>query len=161
MPLNCAFSGHRIIKGEHEGRIRDLLARAIAYAYEQGCRSFFSGGAIGFDTLCAMEVIKFRRTHGDARLVMLLPCVNQAAKWSDYQKQDYSYILSEADETVYVSEEYTPDCMRKRNALLAERADILVCYLGSRSSGTGQTVAMASRLGKTVYNLYANLEKNP
>jgi sigma-E factor negative regulatory protein RseC len=54
---NCAFSGHRVIPIEKQAMLRDLLRRAIAYAYENGCRSFFCGGAIGFDTYAAKEVI--------------------------------------------------------------------------------------------------------
>ena len=57
---NCAFSGHRDISPEKVLPLVELLKRSIAYAYEQGCRSFFCGGAVGFDTYAAKEVILFR-----------------------------------------------------------------------------------------------------
>ena len=47
----CAFTGHRAVKKEHNGRLQELLARAIDYAYSRGARSFIAGGALGFDTI--------------------------------------------------------------------------------------------------------------
>ena len=43
----CSFTGHRKIIPAHKKRIFDLLSRAIEYAYNEGCRTFLSGGAIG------------------------------------------------------------------------------------------------------------------
>lgn len=137
----------------------DLLTRAINFAYSEGCRDFFSGGAVGFDTFAAREVIRFRISHPDVRLVMMLPCISQDEKWSPSQRDAYSYVLKNADEVIYVSEDYTSDCMRKRNLALAERADILISYVSYSKSGSAQTENMAKRLGKRVYNLYPTLER--
>ena len=154
----CSFTGHRRIEPHHMPKMSDILTRAINFAYSEGCRDFLSGGAVGFDTLAAREVIRFRMTHPDVRLIMVLPCVTQDERWSESQKNSYSYILSNADEIVYVSEEYSPDCMRKRNLVLAQRADIMVSYVSRVKSGSAQTESMAKRLGKRVYNLYPSLE---
>lgn len=154
----CAFTGHRKIKSEHLVGLRNLLERAVGYAYSTGVRTFFSGGAVGFDILAAREVLRFRVSHPDVRLVMLLPCLMQDAYWSDRQRDDYEYVLKNADETVYVSEEYTPDCMKRRNAELVNRSDMLIAYVSHRRSGSGQTLNFAERAGITVYNLYPTLE---
>ena len=156
---SCSFTGHRKIEKEHHGAVRQLLSRAVSYAYGVGVRSFYCGGAVGFDTLAAREVINFRISHPDVRLVLLLPCANQDEKWSERQKDDYEYMLREADEVVYVSEEYTPSCMKARNTELVRRADMLVAYVSHMRSGSGQTVNLAQKLGVTVYNLYPTLEK--
>ena len=160
MGMGCAFSGHRTIKQAHRGKISSLIARAIEYAYSEGCRTFYSGGAIGFDTLAAQQVIRFRMTHPDVRLILLLPCVDQGARWTDAQRNMYSHLLSEANETAYISESYTPSCIKKRNEALAAVGDIMICYLCHRVSGTGQTVSIAKSLGQRVYNLYPSLEEN-
>ena len=157
--LNCSFTGHRIIKAEHESSLPELLSRAIAYAYSIGCRTFYSGGAIGFDTVAAREVIRFRVTHPDVRLVLLLPCVDQDAKWSTAQRSAYAFILSMADETEYVSECYTDSCIRERNMRLAELCDIMIAYVAHTKSGTAQTVRMARSKNKKIYNLYPTLER--
>ena len=137
----------------------DILTRAINYAYSEGCRDFLSGGAVGFDTFAAREVIRFRISHPDVRLIMVLPCILQDELWSESQKNAYYHILKCADEVIYVNDEYTPDCMKKRNLVLAERCDIMVSYVSYAKSGAAQTESMARRLNKRVYNLYPTLEK--
>ena len=157
--LCCSFTGHRKIQPEHLKKMPDLLTRAINFAYSEGCRDFFSGGAVGFDTLAAREVIRFRISHPDVRLVMLLPCISQDEMWSASQRDAYSYVLKNADEVIYLSDEYTPDCMKKRNLALAERCDILISYVSYSKSGSAQTEKMAKNLEKRVYNLYPTLLK--
>ncbi len=156
----CAFSGHRIIKPEHRSRISGLIQRAVNYAYARGCRSFLSGGALGFDTLAAREVIQFRLTHPDVRLLLYLPCVNQDEQWSERDRNNYHYILNSADEIFYLFDEYVDGCMKERNRRLAEDSDILISYVSRPNSGTGQTVRMAEKLGKEIYNLYPSLDKD-
>ena len=155
----CSFTGHRHIEPEHRAKLIELLGRAIEYAYSEGCRTFMTGGAIGFDTLAAREVIRFRIAHSDVRLILALPCIEQDAKWNDTQKNSYNFTLSVADEVVYTSESYTKTCMAERNRYLAENADILIAYSGKTNSGSAQTVRMAERLGKRTYNLYPTLHK--
>lgn len=160
MKKNCAFTGHRQIKNEHKKKIIPLLVRAIEYAYSEGCRDFYAGGALGFDTLAAREVIRFRITHPDVRLILLLPCINQTERWSPAQVGFYDYVLSSADEVKYISEAYTDSCMRERNFALANAADIMIAYVGRGASGAAQTARFADNLGKTVYNLYPALENS-
>ena len=155
----CSFTGHRDVSAEHKKALPGLLMRAIEYAYNLGCRDFYAGGAVGFDTFAAREVIRFRLSHRDARLVLLLPCINQNELWSGADTDAYEYVLSEADEIKYVAEEYTKSCMQKRNQALADSCDIMIAYVGRPRSGAGQTVRMAEKLGKKVYNLYFALEK--
>ena len=156
----CSFTGHRRIEPEHRKMLVDLLGRAVEYAYSEGCRTFMTGGAIGFDTLAAREVIRFRMTHSDVRLVLVLPCIEQDAKWNEAQKESYNFTLSVADEIVYVSEEYTKSCMAKRNSYLAEHADLVIAYLNRKNSGAAQTVRMAESLNKRVYNLFPAILKS-
>lgn len=154
----CAFSGHRIIPEAHREGLCDLVMRAIAYAYESGCRDFYNGGAVGFDMLCASELLRFRLTHRDVRLHMLLPCVNQADKWSRGQRDMYEYILGCADSVEYISESYYDGCMRERNRRLVDSADMLIAYVARHSGGSAQTLRMAKERGIAVYNLFPTLK---
>lgn len=150
----CSFTGHRRIKEGHVEKLIELLARAVNYAYSEGIRTFYAGGAYGFDMLAAREVLRFRAMHPDVRLVLLLPCPEQADAWSDRLRSNYEYVLREANEVEYISLQYTDDCMKKRNAELAARADMLIAYVYNMKSGSGQTVNFAKKAQKTVYNLY-------
>lgn len=158
--MTCAFTGHRIIKQEHRTPLPNLLARAIGFAYEKGCRRFVTGGALGFDTEAAREVIRFRLSHPDVALVLFLPCLDQDAAWSSRQRSGYDYIVSSADEIRYISETYDKNCMKRRNQAMAEECDVLIAYVGHARSGSSQTLRIATELGKECYNLYFHLEKD-
>ena len=153
----CAFTGHRRIEQRHALKIEDVLSRAIAYAYSQGCRVFITGGALGFDTLAAKEVIRFRLSHPEVALKMIIPCKNQSESWSAEQVSMYEYTLANADEIEYVSDEYNDGCMRQRNQRLADSCDLLIAYVSRSYSGAAQTVRMANAGGKLIYNLYPSL----
>ena len=153
----CSFTGHRVISKEKEAALADLLDRAIDYAYREGCRTFYCGGALGFDTMSAKAIIKKRMSNPDMRLIIVIPCADQEARWSNSEKDMYNYVISSADEVIYTSLSYTADCMKRRNERLAELCDILIAFCGNERSGTAQTVRIAKSLGKTVYNLYPTL----
>ena len=158
--MTCAFTGHRNIKYGHRAALPGLLSRAIGYAYEKGCRRFITGGALGFDTEAAREVIRFRLSHPDVSLVLFLPCLDQDAAWSPSQRSSYDYILSAADEVKFVSEAYDKSCMRRRNQAMAEECDIMIAYVGHDRSGASQTLRIARELGREAYNLYPQLERD-
>ena len=154
----CSFTGHRRIESRHFGKIDDLIDRAIAYAYGEGCRKFYVGGALGFDTLAAKRVLLFRMSHPDAELYVIVPCKTQSDGWSASQISAYEYILANADAVEYLNDEYTDGCMRERNQRLVDLSDIVIAYVSRYNSGAAQTVRMAERAGKRVYNLYPSLE---
>lgn len=153
----CSFTGHRRIEPTHLGRIDELLGKAIVYAYGEGCRHFYVGGALGFDTLAARQIILFRMSHPDAKLHVIVPCRNQCDGWSSSQISTYEYILSRADSVEYLYDEYVDGCMRERNRRLADLADIMIAYVSRSNSGAAQTARMAEKMGKKVYNLYPSL----
>ncbi len=153
--MGCSFTGHRAIEYRHRERIRGELRYAIAMAYENGLRTFFSGGALGFDIIAADEVIRAKDTYPDIRLVMLIPCADQDRLWTYEQKREYSRVLSLADEVVYISDKpYFDGCMRLRNEALVDRCKMLIAYVGRSRSGAAQTMRMAEARGKIVHNIF-------
>lgn len=152
--MNVCFTGHRYIEDFHTSarRLLELLEKLI----NQGAEDFYAGGAVGFDTLCALAVLNLKHIHPQIRLNLILPCSNheQTSGWNDEQKETFSKILRSADTVEYVSDCYTNDCMKLRNARLVEVADCCVCYYTGRyKSGTGQTVRMAQKKGIKIYNI--------
>ena len=153
----CAFTGHRKIEDRHKAKIESLLLRAVEYAYGEGCRTFITGGALGFDTLAAQIVIRFKLSHPDAKLTIIIPCKNQSDMWTPSQISLYEYTLANADEIEYITDEYEDGCMRLRNQHLADKCDLMIAYVSKPYSGAAQTVRMAERAGKKVYNIYPSL----
>lgn len=154
----CCFSGHRIIPVGKRARVTEELKKIISELYSGGIDTFLCGGAMGFDMLAAESVLAFKAKTRDIRLVMALPCMNQAEKWGVEQKQNYNRILREADEVIYLSEEYTKGCMHARNRFMADCSSVCVCYCQSGSGGTAYTVDYARRLGLKIYNVAETFE---
>ena len=88
------------------------------------------------------------------RLHCILPCQGQEDKWPAAMQEQYRSILQRADEVLCLQEEYSDDCMAKRNRHLVDHAAVLLAvYNGTRRSGTGMTLRYAQRQGREIFIL--------
>ena len=148
-----SFSGHRRISAQEQIILEQRLTCAIEHYYMLGKRVFLAGGAIGFDTIAAETVLYLRTVHPDMILLLALPCQQHFSRWSQADQAKYQNIKNSADRIVYVSEEYFPGCMQKRNQYLIDHSDTCICYLNYCRGGTWNTVSYAYDLGRTIINL--------
>ncbi len=152
---SVCFTGHRTTKITPV--LKKRLIDTLEILISNGITDFYAGGAYGWDIICELTVIKMRERYPHIKLHLILPCSTeeQIMNWSKLWKMRYNYILNNADSVEYVSEHFTNDCMKRRNARLVELADCCVCCFNEnvRRSGTGQTVRMAKGKGIEVINL--------
>ena len=159
MNKSVCFTGHRTIAEDKEtlsARLYALLERLVT---EQKVTDFYTGGAVGWDALAALTVLKLRENYTEVKLHLVLPCPfeEQSAKWNEAQKAEHKHIASLADTKEFTSEHLDKNAMRIRNARLVELAsDYCICYWNPKNfrSGTGQTVRMAQKKGIEVINLF-------
>jgi len=149
----CCFTGHRNIPIDERESIKQRLKEEIISLIHQGVRYFATGGALGFDTMAALAVLKLKREYPHIRLILVLPYRDQQEKWRAWDKFIYDLILDQADKAVYISRYYTHDCMHKRNRHLVDHSGICVCYLTNPHSGTAYTVDYAKQRGLRIINL--------
>ncbi len=109
------FTGHRQIPEKDYAVIEEKLEQTIVKLYNNGIIRYCAGGALGFDTLAAETVLRLRDTYSELRLILVLPCKDQARGWKAKDVDKYEKIRQRADETVYTSEIYATGCMHKRN----------------------------------------------
>ena len=149
----CSFTGHRAIP---DGMAEYLLQRikdGVNYLYSRGVKTYLTGGAIGFDTLAAKAVIECRNIHEDIRLVLVIPCRNQARGWKQTDIEIYEHIKELANEVICLSEHYYNGCMHYRNRYLIDNSSACICYLTQTKGGTAYTVTYAREKGLSVFNL--------
>lgn len=146
----CCFTGHRIMAGDF---CPDTLVRGIEYLIRQGVDTFISGGAVGFDTLCAQTVLKMKAVYPHISLHVYAPCSNQSDNWSLKDRATYSDILKKADLVDMPSTPYFDGCMKIRNYKMVDSSAYCICYMNNPRTGTGQTFRYATKCGLTVYNL--------
>ncbi len=153
---NVSFTGHRLISYEEIERLQEILPSEIRNLAQEGFTDFYAGGAIGFDTLASLAVLRVRDGGEKVRLHLILPCKDQERAWRPQQQELYHLIMESADSVVYVAEEYSPGAMQTRNRELIEAGDFCLCYLrGSQTDigGTAYTVKQARKRGIQVKNL--------
>ncbi len=137
--------------------IKDCVAREIESAYREGFRRFICGGALGFDTLCALEVLRLRKIHQDIKLILIYPCLGQDVKWKDTDRELYRYIYDECDECYCMRREYTPFCMHERNRAMVGESSLVIAFLENGKSGTAYTYNYAKTHGVRTINIASRI----
>ena len=157
--ITCCFTGHRKIPPEQYHHIVERLKVTIIKLIHQGVVYYGAGGALGFDTLAAQAILDLKGHYPQIKLILVLPCKEQADKWNDQDKKLYSEILHNADKIKYTSEHYTNHCMYIRNRHLVDHSNYCICYLTQSTGGTFYTVTYAMEKNLKVINL-ANEENH-
>lgn len=155
----CAFTGHRPTKfpwkyDEKDKRcieLKAVLTEQIEKLAVAGVTDFYSGMALGVDTWASTAVLALKKENPTLKLHCVLPCEGQADRWSASAQELYFSILGQAYEVVYVSREYSKNCMLERNRYLVNHvACLLAVYNREQRGGTAMTVRYAQKLGRDI-----------
>ena len=156
---SCSFTGHRPSKfpwkyNETDSRcvaLKSALTEQIKLLTHAGVTQFLSGMAEAVDTWSALSVLALRERNPAIKLHCILPCRDQADRWSTPSQKLYHSILEQADSAVLVSREYHANCMLDRNRFMVDHASILLAvYNGEKRSGTAATMRYAHRMGREI-----------
>ncbi len=131
--------------------LKAVLAEQIAALVDTGFTQFLSGMAKGTDVWSTLAVLSLREQNPTTKLHCILPCKEQADKWSVSSQDLYHSILDRADSIVYVSRTYYKNCMLDRNRFLVDHtAALLAVYNGERRGGTAATMRYARKMGREI-----------
>lgn len=153
----CCFTGHRNIPANEYEKIENTLEETIISLIKKGVCYFGAGGALGFDTMAALTILKLKEKYPHIKLILVLPCENQTYKWQQKDIDIYENIKSKCDKYVYTSKNYYNGCMFKRNKHLVNNSKYCICYLTKKTGGTAFTVNYAIKNDLTVINIANNL----
>lgn len=157
----CCFTGHRpqsLPCGFDEThpaclKIRRQLRRLIVGLIEKkDVTHFISSAALGVDMWAMELVLELKDEYPDITLEAAVPCRSQSNRWKRDARIRYRELLSECDEVTILQEQYTSDCMLKRNRYMVDKSDyVLAVWNGQWGSGTGSTVRYALNCEKEAY----------
>ncbi len=147
------FSGHRPKKLPFEGNENNIevkmlmqkLYDEIDLSIKEGYTRFISGMAKGVDLWAAKYIVELKRRDYPLELVCAVPYKELAKSWKGTFKQDYDLIVDNADEIIYISEEYTFKCLLVRNKYMVDNSEKLIAMVSDYKSGTGQTIKYANK----------------
>ncbi|MBQ8339912.1 MAG: DUF1273 family protein [Clostridia bacterium] len=149
----CCFTGHRTIDKKDTAPLAAALDRHLEALAAEGYTEFRAGGARGFDTLAALRVLRLRERYPACRLVLVLPCRDQAKSWRVGERALWEQLQREADEVRFLYESYVPECMHARNRALVDGSDLCIAYLTENRGGTLYTCTWALKNGVRLLNL--------
>ena len=156
----CCFTGHRNIPSIGKEIIQTRLESTLVTLIHQGIHHFCAGGALGFDTIAALSVLRLKADYPHICLILVLPCQEQTNGWSEEDKTRYDHILSQADEVIYVWNHYYRGCMHARNRYMVDRSGTCISYLTAETGGTAYTVRYAKQKNVHMINLASNESKD-
>ena len=147
------FTGHRNIDPTTSTEVSFVLDYLLKTMANAGITTFYAGGALGFDTIAALAVLRLKENFPAIKLVLVLPCKNQTRFWTGEDVETYNFILSQADRVEYIAESYTSTCMHERNRRLVNGSDFCMSFCNSSEGGTAFTCDYAQKKGVEVINL--------
>lgn len=156
---SVCFTGHRELTNTEihiiSHRLTFLLKKLIL---EHELTNCFAGGAVGFDTVAAKNVLSLKDDYPSLKLHLILPCQGQEKSWNVLQKQEYEIIKERADTVRVLAPFFYNGCMQARNRELLRNTDLCIAYLrkGTKSGGSLNTVLQATKLGIPVINIAEN-----
>lgn len=148
----CCFTGHRKIPSWEYDNIINRMEYEIKMLIKKGIVYFGTGGALGFDTMAALTVLKLKKEYPQIKLILVLPCENQTKGWNQKSIEIYESIKEQADKVTYISKEYTKGCMHKRNRHLIDNSSYCICFFNKSCGGTAHTVYYAQKNGLQIIN---------
>ncbi len=146
----CCFTGHRIIPQKDRAFLEKETEKVCLSLIERGYENFIAGGALGFDTLAEKCVLKLKEKYPNIKLVLAIPCKEQHKNWTKKDKEAYEEILGLSDDKVYVSESYSPECMKKRNRFMVDHSSAVVAYITKVTGGAVYTVTYGVEKGREI-----------
>ena len=147
----CAFFGHRDTPITNS--LVSMLEATLVFLINQGVDVFWCCEQGDFDWMVRSVVLKLKKrfSHIKVCYVLAYPTFLRSEISSAYLEETY-------DEIIYpsiVAEGYPKFAISRRNQYIAEKADVIVCYIKRQSGGAFKAVKTAEKLNKKVIN-FAN-----
>lgn len=143
--VTCALTGHRVLSSSFD---RNLVKAELKSIAKKGYEYFLDGMALGFDSECFRVLEELRAEGENIKIVAVVPCSDQSAKFTLAQKVEYDRMLKSADLVVAEEKTYYEGCMFARNDFLVDNASIVVAgWRGVKTGGTYYTLSRAEKTG--------------
>ena len=151
----CSFTGHRPEKLPWRGdesdprclALKERLAAAVEDAYDKGMRHFLCGMARGADFYFCDAVLELRERRSGVTLEAVIPCEEQAARWSERERERWFSLVERCDGETLLQHHYDKGCMLRRNRYLVDHSSMLIAVYDGMLGGTMYTLSYAMKRG--------------
>ena len=151
----CSFTGHRPEKLPWRGdesdprclALKERLDQAVEAAYDAGMRHFICGMARGADFYFCDAVLELRERRSGVTLEAVIPCEEQAARWSERERERWFSLVERCDGETMLQHHYDKGCMLRRNRYLVDHSSMLIAVYDGMLGGTMYTLSYAMKRG--------------
>ena len=155
LETTCSFTGHRPEKLPWRGdesdprclALKERLAAAVEDAYDRGMRHFLCGMARGADFFFCDAVLELRERRSGVTLEAVIPCEEQAARWSERERERWFSLVERCDGETMLQHHYDKGCMLRRNRYLVDHSSMLIAVYDGMLGGTMYTLSYAMKRG--------------
>ena len=149
-----SFFGHRELLNMFalEDKLMSILREIInTHEYVE----FLVGRDGDFDQLCSSTIKKAieNYSYGNASHILVLPY--ERADYRD-NRESFEDYYDEIQISSNAQNAYPKAAIGLRNREMADRADMIICYIERKSGGAYSAVKYAMDSGKKIINLYEN-----
>lgn len=132
-------------------RLKQVLKEQTVYLIEAlGVTHFIGGVDLGVGQYAAEIVLDLKRDYPEIILECVIPCENQAEKWTVAQRERYFSIVEHCDKETLLQHHYTRDCMKKRKEYMVNQSNYVLAVWNGKPGGTYNILSFARILGKPV-----------
>jgi len=125
-------------------------------AYEKGMRHFICGMALGADLYFCEAALDLRSRLPGVTVEAAIPCEEQAARWSERDRNRYFALVKACDYETMVQHHYDRGCMLRRNRYMVDRASMLIAAYDGLLGGTMYTLTYAMKKELEIVTLELN-----
>lgn len=149
----CCFTGHRRVPIAGMPAILSRTEALIRQMVQKGVTDFYTGGALGYDTLAAKLLFDLRDMEfPHIRVILVYPFDGYTNRWTDTQIQEHEKMLPRYDKIVNLSQEASRNAYLQRDRYLVDCSGYCICYCTRKFGGTAYTVRYALQQGLKVTN---------
>ena len=146
-----AFFGHRYI--DNITKVENLLEEQIRKLIDENEYVDFLVGRNGdFDQCVSSSVLRVRKNHRDDNSALVLVLPYPTAEYSNNEATFHQYYTN-VEISYAASVAYPKSAIQIRNREMADRADLVICYIEQEKGGAWQAVEYARKQGKPIINL--------
>ena len=127
--------------------LKERLAAAVEDAYDRGMRHFLCGMARGADFYFCDAVLELRERRSGVTLEAVIPCEEQAARWSERERERWFSLVERCDGETMLQHHYDKGCMLRRNRYLVDHSSMLIAVYDGMLGGTMYTLSYAMKRG--------------
>ena len=149
--FTIAFFGHRYLNDimAVEGRLETQIRKLIN---EHEYVEFLVGRNGDFDQCVSSSVRRVQRNYRDDNSALVLVLPYPTAEYSNNEATFHQYYTN-VEISYAASAAYPKSAIQIRNREMADRADLVICYIEQEKGGAWQAVEYARKQGKPIINL--------